>query len=427
MRGRRSNGGYAEPFSTGSSSPSSPSWVLVTLVLTAGLVLSGAPAHAACSVCTGSDSIDWSDGSVNLANGSALQAGFAVRIWGSHPTTTVTVSGTATFTYLCNGVLGTLTVPLSGTYAIPAYSTSWYPSGNKSDPDSYQGSATLPNCGSNGVSLGFSGSTETFAFTVTTDHDVTVSVRWHYRGTRKSNGSLTSGNWSTALSVSVSCVACAPGIAVVEAANATSAHVGDTITYTYTVTNTGNVRLTGVSLADTRLGAVGLSDTTLDPGESAVATAQYVVQTSDLPGPVVSAATATGSPPSGSNVTGTSPAVSVSLVPTLSLQVVAGQAASLPAITGPGQYTSLGGTTLRVTSDRAGWTLSESLSYSIPTGADVGTVARIFQVAFSGYAAQAGTTDVSVSYTLSIAAQDFAGLPQGDYLITVTFTVTSGG
>jgi len=54
-------------------------------------------------------------------------------------------------------------------------------------------------------------------------------------------------------------------------------------------------------------------------------------------------------------------------------------------------------------------------------------VARIFQVAFSGYAAQAGTTDVSVSYTLSIAAQDFAGLPQGDYLITVTFTVTSGG
>jgi hypothetical protein len=381
---------------------------------------------AACTVCTGTGSIDRNDGNTNFQNGSTLQAGFIVSISGTHPATTVTVTGTATFLYLCNGVPGTLSVQLAGTYSVPAGSNSWYPSGTQSDPATYQGSVTLPDCGLNGVSIGYPGSTETFAFTVTTDQNVTVRVRWHYRGTRKSNGSLTGGNWSGTLPVSVNCSPCAPAIEVVTAASVTTAHVGDLIKYTYTVTNTGNARLTGVSVTDSRLGAVGLGVSALNSGDSTTGTAQYIVVSADLPGPLQNTATATGTPPSGSAVRDTSGPVAVTLVSTLSLQVLFGVSVEFPLITGPGQYSSQGGTTLRVTSDQAGWTLSQALSLAIPQGADAATVARVFQVIYGAYTPVAGTTDVSVTYSLVAAAADFNGLPQGDYGITVTYTVTSG-
>jgi hypothetical protein len=212
----------------------------------------------------------------------------------------------------------------------------------------------------------------------------------------------------------------------VTAASVTTAHVGDLITYTYTVTNTGNARLTGVSVTDSRLGAVGLGVSALNSGDSTTGTAQYIVVSADLPGPLQNTATATGTPPSGSAVRDTSGPVAVTLVATLSLQVLSGVSVEFPLITGPGQYSSQGGTTLRVTSDQAGWTLSQALSLAIPQGADAATVARVFQVIYGAYTPVAGTTDVSVTYSLVAAAADFNGLPQGDYGITVTYTVTSG-
>ncbi len=399
---------------------------VVSLLVLGAVLAAGSCVFAACTVCTGTGSIDRNDGNTNFQNGSTLQAGFAVSISGMHPATTVTVHGTATFRYACSGVPGTLTVDLAGTYAIPAGDQSWYPSGTQSDPATYQGGVILPTCGSGGVNIGYAGSTETFAFAVTTDQNVTVTVRWHYRGT-KTNGSLTSGGWSGTLGVSLSCSACAPAIDVSKAASVASAHVGDAITYTYTVRNTGNVRLTGVSLTDSRLGAVGLGRTTLDPGESTTGSAQYIVVAGDLPGPLENTATARGTPPSGGVVTSTSTPVSVTLVSTLSLQVLSGASPSFPAIVGPGQYSAESGTTLRVTSDNAGWTLSQALSLSVPAGADTATVERVFQISYGAYVTEAGTTDVPVSYALAIAATDFAGLPQGDYLITITYTVTSGG
>ena len=60
--------------------------------------------------------------------------------------------------------------------------------------------------------------------------------------------------------------------------------VGDTVTYTITVSNDGNVTVTGLTLAEqlegVRLGA--LDKTTLAPGETATATATYVVKQSDV-------------------------------------------------------------------------------------------------------------------------------------------------
>ncbi|GGA71197.1 hypothetical protein GCM10011490_22330 [Pseudoclavibacter endophyticus] len=86
---------------------------------------------------------------------------------------------------------------------------------------------------------------------------------------------------------------------------------GDAIAYTFTVTNTGEVTLSGVSLSDE---LVGLSEIVfgewpgeagvLAPGQSVTATADYTLTQADHDaGSVVNTATATGTPPSGPNVT----------------------------------------------------------------------------------------------------------------------------
>jgi hypothetical protein len=86
-----------------------------------------------------------------------------------------------------------------------------------------------------------------------------------------------------------------------------------TITYTYTITNNGNVTTDNLSLQDDKLGAISLADTTLAPGESLTATATYIVTTADLPGPIVNMATATGTDSTGQSLSASSAAVSVSL------------------------------------------------------------------------------------------------------------------
>jgi uncharacterized repeat protein (TIGR01451 family) len=61
-------------------------------------------------------------------------------------------------------------------------------------------------------------------------------------------------------SVSITYTAC---IDVDKEADVSSAGIGDTITYTFTVTNCGDVTLTGVSVVDDMLGSITLGSTTL--------------------------------------------------------------------------------------------------------------------------------------------------------------------
>ena len=99
---------------------------------------------------------------------------------------------------------------------------------------------------------------------------------------------------------SVSLLACtipepAPAIFVTKIADPTSAVIGDTITYSYAIENTGNVTLTSVSAVDDKLGAVTLDKTTLAPGETATGTPlTYVVVEGDLSGPIVNIVNAEG-------------------------------------------------------------------------------------------------------------------------------------
>ncbi|MFO7772900.1 MAG: hypothetical protein R6V59_03005 [Dehalococcoidia bacterium] len=67
-----------------------------------------------------------------------------------------------------------------------------------------------------------------------------------------------------------------------EADPASVSEAGDVITYAYTVTNTGEVSLTGIDVTDDLLGKVTLDDSELAPGESTSGTATYTVTQDDI-------------------------------------------------------------------------------------------------------------------------------------------------
>jgi uncharacterized repeat protein (TIGR01451 family) len=94
-----------------------------------------------------------------------------------------------------------------------------------------------------------------------------------------------------------------PAIELDKEADVSLVSVGDIITYTYTVTNTGDVTLTGVTVVDDMLGSVSIGSTVLNPGQSTIGVKIYTVTVSDYPGPVINNAIATGTPPIGADVT----------------------------------------------------------------------------------------------------------------------------
>ena len=92
-----------------------------------------------------------------------------------------------------------------------------------------------------------------------------------------------------------------PGLEVVKTADRTKGlTAGDTVTYTVTVTNTGNVMLTGVTLEDSLVELTGGQKDigTLAPGEQKVITYTYTVTEADVDaGKVHNVAVAKGNPP----------------------------------------------------------------------------------------------------------------------------------
>jgi uncharacterized repeat protein (TIGR01451 family) len=82
--------------------------------------------------------------------------------------------------------------------------------------------------------------------------------------------------------------------------------VDDVITYTLVATNTGNVTLTNVTISDPKLGTLSCDSAapvTLAPGEKLTCTGSYAVTLGDLDhGRVDNTATATGTPPTGPDV-----------------------------------------------------------------------------------------------------------------------------
>jgi uncharacterized repeat protein (TIGR01451 family) len=106
--------------------------------------------------------------------------------------------------------------------------------------------------------------------------------------------------------------------------------VGDVISYNFLVTNTGNVTLTNVSVADTQVAPAGAltsgptcPQSTLAAGQSETCTGTYTVTLADLDnGSVNDSATATGTPPTGPPVTTPPSTASVPASQTPSIAVV---------------------------------------------------------------------------------------------------------
>ena len=97
-----------------------------------------------------------------------------------------------------------------------------------------------------------------------------------------------------------------PSVNLIKAATETLDAVGQSLPYTFTVTNDGNVTVTGLAISDPLIGAVTCPVTTLLPGETTVCTGAYVVTQLDIDaGQIVNTATATAQDPSGDDTSDT--------------------------------------------------------------------------------------------------------------------------
>ena len=115
--------------------------------------------------------------------------------------------------------------------------------------------------------------------------------------------------------------------------DANGADVGDTIDYTFIVTNTGNVPLTSVGVNDPKVGAVSCPPGPLAPAAQRTCTATYVLTPADVDAGVVdNTATASGTPPSGPPVTdGDSTSTPITRTPAITLDKQAGSILDLDA------------------------------------------------------------------------------------------------
>lgn len=103
-----------------------------------------------------------------------------------------------------------------------------------------------------------------------------------------------------------------PSLALTKTASADEVEVGDTVAYTFTVENDGNVTVSGVEVEETAFSGSGeLSElecdpaapATLAPGETLMCTATYKVQRADaVAGSITNAAVAAGEDPDGDEV-----------------------------------------------------------------------------------------------------------------------------
>ena len=155
-------------------------------------------------------------------------------------------------------------------------------------------------------------------------------------GTSPAGGTVTADSNLVTVDVTQS-----PSLSITKAADPTTVTAaGQTVTYTFTVENTGNSTITGVSVTDlptppaggivpdclTRVDPAGTcsgTSTTLVPGESAVFSGTYTVTQADIDnGSIVDTAMTTGTAPSGGTVTANSNQVTVVVTQSPSLSIV---------------------------------------------------------------------------------------------------------
>lgn len=141
--------------------------------------------------------------------------------------------------------------------------------------------------------------------TGTTETSATLSaLELTNTATAQAEGKIfTSNTLQTPLVIDISTIQ--PALVVEKTADFSTTQVGETLTYTYQITNTGNVTLTDVTALDDKLGTVPLPVTSLAPGEMAQGQLSYTVSQDDGPGPLENTVTVQGTSPIGSQVSAT--------------------------------------------------------------------------------------------------------------------------
>ena len=181
--------------------------------------------------------------------------------------------------------------------------------------------------------------TYSYIYTVTQDDIDSGS----FTNTAKANATAERGDDPAEVSASVTVEAAAADAAlqITKTANKTSGvKVGDTITYTITVKNAGNVTLRNVEIAEQLTGVElgALSSTTLTPGQEATATATYTVTQADVDkGEIVNVAKANATAARGENPDEVTASVKVTTVPMEASVTVAKSITSTGTATG-GKY-----------------------------------------------------------------------------------------
>jgi uncharacterized repeat protein (TIGR01451 family) len=93
-----------------------------------------------------------------------------------------------------------------------------------------------------------------------------------------------------------------PEIAISKQANVTTANVGETITYTYALSNTGDVALSQVYPVDDQLGPLFATPISLAVGQMVTQVLTYTIVEADLPGPLLNTVVVSGTSPAGNVV-----------------------------------------------------------------------------------------------------------------------------
>ena len=252
------------------------------------------------------------------------------------PTSVSAVGQTVTYTF---AVTNTGNVDLSGVHVTD---TQQPPAGGlASGPTCQSLSSPTGTCSGSSTSLA-PGQVATFTATyIVTQADLdhgSIHDSATATGTPPTGPSVTSPPATATVTATQS-----PALSIVKSASPASVSaVGQTVTYTFAVTNTGNVDLTGVSVADTQqppagglasgptcqslsspTGTCSGSSTSLAPGQVATFTATYIVTQADLNhGSINDSATATGTPPTGPSVTSPPSTASVPVTQNPALSIV---------------------------------------------------------------------------------------------------------
>ncbi len=103
----------------------------------------------------------------------------------------------------------------------------------------------------------------------------------------------------------------AMALTVTKTGSTMSAQFGDTVVYDYKVTNNDGVNLTNVVFIDDRLGSISIGN--LSAGGTWTHSISHKISVTDMPGPLVNNAWATGRKPNGADVTSTKKRWAISL------------------------------------------------------------------------------------------------------------------